>query len=77
MYFQTTTKKSDVKFLGIKIHEIIEEQVELFNRPFKDDKEEQEVLAETACITKKVFGIPYIKVKGYDDPDNLLKFEYK
>lgn len=75
MYTQTTTKKSDVKFLGIKIYEIIEEEIELFNRPFRDDNEEQEVLAESAKITKRFFGIPYIQAEGYDDPDNLLKIK--
>ena len=73
MYEQTVITKSNFVLLGIKVYEKIEKSVEVYDHKFLNDKEEQEVLAEYASVTKKIFGIPYIKAEAKDDNNNILE----
>ena len=68
MYEQKTITNSDLRLFGIKIFEKIQENIDIFEREFLDNEEEQEVLGELTCTVWKIFKI--ITVKIFDSSAN-------
>ena len=72
MYEHKTSQIDDLKILGIKCHERIRDNIEIYDHEFKDDNEEQEVLAGRTICTHKIFGFPILKWQSCYDPEHLL-----
>ena len=72
MYVHKTSQIDDLKILGIKIHERIRDNIEIYDHEFKDNNEEQEVLAGRTICTHKIFGFPILKWQSCYDPEHLL-----
>ena len=75
MYEHKTSQIDDLKILGIKCHERIRDNIEIYDHEFKDDNEEQEVLAGRTICTHKIFGFPILKWQSCYDPEHLLPTE--
>lgn len=75
MYEHKTSQIDDLKILGIKVHERIRDNIEIYDHEFKDDNEEQEVLAGRTICTHKIFGFPILKWQSCYDPEHLLPTE--
>lgn len=75
MYNDKETRTTDLKIFGIKIYEKTAETIEVLDHKFKDDEEEQDILAGQTIVTHNLFGIIKLKMQGSVDPDNLLEKE--
>ena len=72
MYKQKQINTKELELFGRKVFEETTETVTVFPRKFKNKEESQPVLAETAIITRKLFGIPIMKAKCSYDSDRFL-----
>ena len=75
MFEQKSNLNNELKILGIKIYECERKTFDIYDHEFKDDNEEQEVLAGRTICTHKIFGFPILKWQSCYDPQNLLPSE--